>query len=62
MRAHTFCHAVPDTWYVMGVMLTAGGAFAWHQRELARELAREEGRRRAAQQGGRAHPAGRARG
>ncbi|HMC94121.1 MAG TPA: FGGY-family carbohydrate kinase, partial [Polyangia bacterium] len=41
MRAHTFCHAVPDTWYVMGVMLTAGAAFAWHQRELARELARK---------------------
>jgi xylulokinase len=38
MRAHTFCHAVPDTWYMMGVMLTAGGAFAWHKRELAREL------------------------
>jgi|SRR5450432_494337 len=39
MRAHTFCHAVPDTWYVMGVMLSAGAAFAWHERELARELA-----------------------
>jgi len=39
MRAHTFCHAVPNTWYLMGVMLTAGGAFAWHKRELARELA-----------------------
>jgi xylulokinase len=38
MRAHTFCHAAPGTWYVMGVMLTAGGAFAWHRRELAREL------------------------
>jgi xylulokinase len=38
MRAHTFCHAVPDTWYVMGVMLTAGAAFAWYRRELAREL------------------------
>jgi xylulokinase len=38
MRAHTFCHAAPDTWYVMGVMLAAGGAFAWHARELAREL------------------------
>jgi xylulokinase len=42
MRAHTFCHAVPDTWYVMGVMLSAGAAFAWHQRELARELARKK--------------------
>jgi xylulokinase len=38
MRAHTFCHAVPGTWYLMGVMLTAGGAFAWHKRELAQEL------------------------
>jgi xylulokinase len=38
MRAHTFCHAVPGTWYVMGVMLSAGAAFAWHARELAREL------------------------
>jgi xylulokinase len=42
MRAHTFCHAAPDTWYVMGVMLTAGGAFAWHARELARELAQKK--------------------
>ncbi len=28
-RAHTFCHAVPGTWYVMGVMLSAGGALRW---------------------------------
>ncbi len=42
MRAHTFCHAVPDTWYVMGVMLTAGAAFAWHRRELAPELAKKK--------------------
>ncbi len=38
MRVHTFCHVVPDTWYLMGVMLTAGGAFAWHRDTLAREL------------------------
>jgi xylulokinase len=37
MRAHTFCHVVPDTWYLMGVMLTAGGAFAWFARELAKD-------------------------
>jgi xylulokinase len=43
MRAHTFCHAVADTWYVMGVMLSAGGAFGWYKRELARELARKPG-------------------
>ncbi len=42
MRAHTFCHAVPNTWYVMGVMLSAGAAFAWHQRELAPELAKSK--------------------
>ena len=42
MRAHTFCHAIPGTWYVMGVMLSAGAAFAWHQRELARELAKKK--------------------
>jgi xylulokinase len=38
MRAHTFCHAVPGTWYMMSVMLTAGGAVAWHKRELAKEM------------------------
>jgi xylulokinase len=41
MRAHTFCHVVPDTWYLMGVMLTAGGAFGWFARELARDLRRD---------------------
>ena len=39
LRAHTFCHVMPDTWYLMGVVLTAGGAFAWYQEHLARELA-----------------------
>ena len=29
LRAHTFCHCVPHKWYVMGVMLSAGGAFRW---------------------------------
>jgi xylulokinase len=38
MRAHTFCHAVPNTWYVMGVMLTAGGAFSWHRENFCREF------------------------
>jgi xylulokinase len=41
LRAHTFCHAVPETWYVMGVMLTAGGAFAWF-RDLVARGAREK--------------------
>lgn len=39
LRAHTFCHVAPNTWYVMGVVLSAGGAFAWYRDQLARELA-----------------------
>jgi xylulokinase len=42
MRVHTFCHAVPDTWYLMGAMLSAGAAFAWYRREFARDLADSE--------------------
>ena len=37
LRAHTFCHVAPDTWYVMGVVLSAGGAFAWYRDQLVRE-------------------------
>lgn len=42
LRAHTFCHVVPNMWYVMGVMLTAGGAFSWYRQQLAQELARSK--------------------
>jgi xylulokinase len=28
-RLHAFCHAVPDTWHVMGVELSAAGALRW---------------------------------
>jgi xylulokinase len=28
-RLHVFCHAVPDTWHAMGVMLSAAGSLAW---------------------------------
>jgi xylulokinase len=28
-RVHAFCHAVPDTWHVMGVMLSAAGSLRW---------------------------------
>jgi xylulokinase len=31
-RLHTFCHAVPDTWHAMGVMLSAAGSLAWLRR------------------------------
>jgi xylulokinase len=28
-RVHAFCHAVPDAWHVMGVMLSAAGSLHW---------------------------------
>jgi xylulokinase len=28
-RLHSFCHAVPGKWHLMGVMLSAGGSFRW---------------------------------
>ena len=39
MRAHTFCHVAPSVWYLMGVVLSAGGAFGWYRDQFARELA-----------------------
>jgi len=39
LRAHTFCHVVPGVWYLMGVVLSAGGAFAWYRDQFARDLA-----------------------
>ncbi len=43
---HTFCHAVPDRWYQMGVMLSATDSLNWLARSLdtdAAELTRELG-------------------
>jgi xylulokinase len=28
-RVHAFCHAVPDGWHAMGVMLSAAGSLGW---------------------------------
>lgn len=44
LRAHTFCHVAPGVWYVMGVVLSAGGAFAWYRDQVARELVDSEQR------------------
>ncbi|MFM1823926.1 MAG: Xylulose kinase, partial [Planctomycetota bacterium] len=32
---HAFCHAVPDRWHLMGVMLSAGGSLRWFRDMLA---------------------------
>jgi xylulokinase len=29
-RLHAFCHAVPDRWHLMGVMLSAAGSLKWY--------------------------------
>ena len=45
-RVHTFCHAVPGKWHVMGVMLAAGGSFQWFRNNLSqteKALAAERG-------------------
>lgn len=36
-RTHTFCHAVPGKWHVMGVMLMAGGSLHWYRDTLAEQ-------------------------
>jgi len=42
LRAHTFCHVAPGVWYVMGVVLSAGGAFAWYRDRFARDLVQSD--------------------
>jgi xylulokinase len=38
-RVHAFCHAVPDRWMAMGVMLSAAGSLAWYHDTLLPEVA-----------------------
>jgi xylulokinase len=45
-RAHTFCHAVPGKWHVMGVILAAGGSFRWFRDTLGQDELREARKRR----------------
>ena len=42
LRVHTFCHVVPKLWYLMGVVLSAGAAFAWYRDRFARDVAPSE--------------------
>ena len=34
-RVHAFCHAVPDRWHLMSVMLSAAGSLRWFRDTLA---------------------------
>lgn len=35
-RLHTFCHAVPGAWHLMGVTLSAAGSLEWFKEALCR--------------------------
>src|SRR3989304_5485173 len=37
-RLHAFCHAVPDKWNFMGVMLSAAGSLQWYRDTLAPQM------------------------
>jgi xylulokinase len=41
-RVHAFCHAVPDTWHAMGVMLSAAGSLRWLRDVAARDATYDE--------------------
>ena len=35
---HAFCHAVPNTWHFMGVMLSAAGSLQWYKDTFAPDM------------------------
>ena len=37
-RVHAFCHAVPDRWHLMSVMLSAAGSLRWFHDALAPDV------------------------
>ncbi len=47
LRVHSFCHSVPEKWYLMGVMLSAGFSLRWYRDTLGlteKEQARKAGK------------------
>lgn len=42
-RLHTFCHAVPGKWHMMGVTLAAGGSLDWFIQTLCASLLKQHG-------------------
>lgn len=41
-RLHAFCHAVPNQWHFMGVMLSAAGSLQWYHDTLAPDVPFDE--------------------
>lgn len=48
-RVHTFCHAIPGVWHVMGVTQGAGLSLQWFRNRLAREASYDDLTREAAE-------------
>ena len=40
-RLHSFCHAVPGKWHLMGVTLAAGGSLRWFRDSLCEDIKAE---------------------
>jgi xylulokinase len=45
-RLHTFCHAVPGKWHMMGVILSAGGSLQWYRNQFAESERAEAAKRK----------------
>ena len=41
-RLHSFCHALPNRWHLMGVMLSAAGSLQWYRDTLAPDTGFDE--------------------
>lgn len=41
-RLHAFCHAIPDKWHLMGVMLSAAGSYRWLRDRIAPAMSFQE--------------------
>jgi xylulokinase len=41
-RLHAFCHAIPERWHLMGVMLSAAGSLKWYRDNVAPDLSYDE--------------------
>lgn len=41
-RLHAFCHAIPDRWHLMGVMLSAAGSLKWYRETISPETAYDQ--------------------
>ena len=49
LRVHTFCHATPGTWFLLGATLAAGLAFRWLRDDILEERGSEAYSRMTAQ-------------